>query len=179
MAQPTPKHITLRQEIPSDFQEVYDIHAVAFGQENEAKLVDLLRASPAFVPELSLVATVGNTLVGHILFSKIKIVDAEQNEWESLALAPVAVHPEYQKQGIGGKLILAGLDKAKALNFKSVIVLGHAQYYPKFGFVPANMWNIKAPFDVPAEVFMGLELVPDGLKNVQGTVVYPKAFEAV
>lgn len=177
--QATFTHLEIRQETPADFREVYALDTAAFGAESEAKLVDLLRTSMAFVPELALVATIGNKLVGHILFSKIKIADDEQHEWESLALAPVAVLPEYQRQGIGEKLIRTGLERAKALHFKSVIVLGHAQYYPKFGFEPADKWQIKAPFEVPAEVFMGLELVPDGLKNVHGTVIYPKAFEMV
>jgi len=179
MHQTTPKQIAIRQETPADFLGVYAIHAAAFGAENEAKLVDLLRESLDFIPELSLVATLENRLVGHILFSKIQIVDADQNQEESLALAPVAVCSEDQRQGIGGELIRAGLRRAKALHFKSVIVLGHARYYPKFGFEPAEKWRIKAPFEVPAEVFMALELVPDGLKNVHGTVVYPKEFEMV
>jgi putative acetyltransferase len=76
-------------------------------------------------------------------------------------------------------LINPGLDKARALHFKSVIVLGHAHYYPKFGFVPADKWQIKAPFDVPTPVFMGIELVENGLDNVSGTVEYPPAFAMV
>jgi putative acetyltransferase len=90
----------------------------------------------------------------------------------------MAVSPGFQNKGIGGQLINKGLDNARELGYRSVIVVGHENYYPKFGFVPAQKWNIKAPFDVPANVFMGIELVEDGLKNVEGTVVYPKEFEA-
>lgn len=169
----------IRQENNNDINEIYELNKLAFGQDNEAKLVDLLRSSEAFIPELSLVALLDNTIVGHILFTKITIVNYNQNQFSSLALAPMAVAPAYQQKGIGGSLIRAGLDKAGELGFTSVIVLGHEHYYPKFGFVPADKWNIKAPFDVPANAFMALELVESGLKNVNGTVKYPEAFETV
>lgn len=171
--------VCIRQEKTDDRKEVHEINTLAFGQEAEAKLVDLLRDSKAFVPALSLVATVEDKLVGHILFSKIVVVDEARNEVESLALAPMAVLPGFQRKGIGGQLIKSGLDEARERKHKSVIVLGHEHYYPKFGFVPAEKWNIKAPFDVPANVFMALELVTDGLKGVSGTVKYPKEFDEV
>jgi len=172
-------NLKIREENKDDIKEIYEINTLAFGRENEAKLVDLLRDGDTFVPELSLVATIDNKIVGHILFTKIKIADDKQNEFDSLALAPMAVKPDIQKNGIGGQLIRAGLDKARELNFKSVIVLGHEHYYPKFGFVPTNRWNIKSPFDVPTNVFMGIELMEGGLKNVSGTVKYPKEFDIV
>lgn len=171
--------LKIRQENRDDIKEIYEINSLAFGRENEAKLVDLLRASANFVPELSLVATIDNKLVGHILFTKVKITDDQKIEFDSLALAPMAVRPSNQKMGIGGQLIRAGLDIARELNFKSVIVLGHRNYYPKFGFVPTSKWNIKSPFDVPTEAFMGIELIDGGLKNVSGTVKYPKEFDTV
>ena len=172
-------NVTIRQETSEDQKEIFVVNTEAFEQENEAKLVDLLRKSSAFVPELSLVATVDNKIVGHILFSKIIIVDDNQNEYESLALAPMAVKPEFQKQGIGSQLVNSGLGKARELKYKSVIVLGHEHYYPKFGFEPAEKWHIKAPFEVPAINFMGIELIPNGLEGVTGTVQYPKEFESV
>lgn len=171
--------IAIRPEIPADYAEVFEVNQLAFGQDGEALLVDALRKSEAFVPSLSLVAVLENSIVGHILFTKIKIENVHGNLFDSLALAPMAVHPKFQKQGIGTQLIKTGLYKAKALGFESVIVLGHEQYYPKFGFVPAARWNIRAPFEVPEDVFMGIELVQDALKNVSGTVLYPKEFENV
>ena len=170
----------IRRETKDDFREVFEVNHIAFGQDNEAKLVDALRNNvTAFVPELSIVATNNNKIVGHILFTKIKIKDDKGNLNESLGLAPMAVRPEFQKSGIGRQLMRKGFEVAKELGFKSVIVFGHEHYYPKFGFQPADKWNIKAPFDVPSNVFMAIELVTDGLKNISGAVVYPKEFETV
>jgi len=171
--------ILIRSEKTADFPAIQALNKVAFGQENEARLVNLLRQSDTFIPALSLVAMMDDIIVGHILFTKIKIKDEQENVFESLALAPMAVQPALQKQGIGEQLIRYGLKKAKALGYQSVIVLGHEHYYPKFGFVPAEKWQIKAPFDVPSNVFMALELVKDGLKGISGTVEYPKEFEAL
>jgi putative acetyltransferase len=169
--------IKIRQEKPTDQLEVFEINRLAFGQDNEATLVDALRENRNdFLPELSFVATMEDKTVGYILFTKI---DNSGNINQSLALAPVAVIPEYQKKGIGKALIEVGLQKAKELNFKSVIVLGHKDYYPKFGFLPAKKWNIYAPFSVNMGSFMAIELVPEGLKNVSGIVKYPKEFDDV
>lgn len=93
-----------------------------------------------------------------------------------MALAPLSVHQNYQGKGIGKQLVTCGLKKAKDLGYKSVIVLGHENYYSKFGFLPAINWNIQSPFNVPNNVFKAIELVPDGLKNVSGIVTYPKIF---
>jgi predicted N-acetyltransferase YhbS len=171
--------IKIRKETSDDYSAVYALNKEAFEEEGEAKLVDKLRQGKAFIPELSLVATFVNLVVGHILFTKIKIIGDNGVENESLALAPMAVMPKYQKSGIGRQLIRVGLDKARALNFKSVIVLGHENYYPKFGFEPASKWKITSPFEVPDNVFMALELEKGGLKNVSGLVQYPKEFNEV
>ncbi|HRN94665.1 MAG TPA: N-acetyltransferase [Chitinophagales bacterium] len=170
--------LNIQQETAQDFNAVFELNKLAFGQENEPKLVELLRKSSAFIPELSLVAWFQNQIVGHILFTKIKIVNNE-NDTESLALAPMAVLPEFRQKGIGGQLVNSGIEEAKELGYKSIIVLGHEHYYPKFGFEPAEKWNIKSPYDVPANVFMALELTPNGLENTSGLVVYPKEFDTV
>lgn len=171
-------------EIRSDTKEeqttVYEITKAAFSRDNEAKLVDLLRKREDFIPELSLIAeTNDHQLVGHILFSQISVVQDDAHKHKSLALAPISVLPSFQKQGIGKKLIEYGLQKAKELGFTSVIVLGHKDYYPKFGFQAAEKWNIKAPFEVSSECFMAIELTPNALEGVSGTVKYPEEFLSV
>lgn len=172
--------ITIRKETEADFPEVFKVHHLAFGQENEAKLVNALRNNPAvFIPALSIVATKDYKIIGHILFSKIRIIDQKGISHENLALAPMSVKPEFQKNGIGGQLIKKGFETAKELGFTSAIVLGHEHYYPKFGFEPAEKWKINAPFDVPSNIFMAIEFVPDALKHISGTVQYPKEFETV
>ena len=171
--------IEIRQEQPADQQAVYELNKATFGQESESKLVESLRGSDAFIPALSLVAVAGEEVVGHILFTKIKITDENGRSFDSLALAPMAVKPARQRQGVGGKLITYGLSRAKALGYTSVIVLGHEAYYPKYGFTPAINWQIKPPFEVPENAFMAIELVTGGLQGVTGTVKYPEAFGQV
>jgi putative acetyltransferase len=169
-------NVVIRQETDSDFAAVIDVNRQAFGRDDEARLVERLRKSRTFIQELSLVADLNRQIVGHILFTKIVIRSGDGNEYPSLALAPMAVLPRCQKQGIGGKLVQHGLKRAIELGHRSVIVLGHEQYYPAFGFEPASRWNISCPYDVPDNVFMAMELSEDGLKGVTGTVKYPDDF---
>ncbi|MGG4488038.1 GNAT family N-acetyltransferase [Metabacillus idriensis] len=166
--------IKIRQEAPSDISAIKKVNEAAFGQENEANLIHTIRKSPSFVPELSLVAE-KEEIVGHILFSKITI-DTVNGEVPSLALAPMAVKPEFQKEGIGSQLVRAGLKRCKELGYDSVIVLGHPEFYPKFGFVPASTKGINPPFVVPDEVFMLIEVKPGALDAAAGVVRYPPAF---
>ncbi len=148
----------------------------AFSDKEEHILVHRIRQSEAFVPELSLVAENNKQeIIGHILLSKVKIIN-EKKAVDSLALAPVSIISEYQNKGIGSLLIKAALSAAKELGYQSVIVLGHQDYYPKFGFQPASNWGIKAPFEVPDEVFMAIELTEDSLADVSGFVHYSEAF---
>ncbi|MEM0991954.1 MAG: N-acetyltransferase [Bacteroidota bacterium] len=141
----------------------------------EQFLVERLRKSSAFISELSMVAEVGGKIVGHILLTKLKIKQ-ETNEFDSLALAPVSVLPEFQGKGIGGKLILESHKKAKALGHKSIVLLGHEKYYPRFGYEQAAKYGIELPFEVPKENCMVIELVENGLNGVRGMVEYPKEF---
>jgi predicted N-acetyltransferase YhbS len=173
--------IFIRQERPEEYSRTEEMVKEAFLHEEysdkkEHLLVNKIRKSDAFIPELSLVAiNDSNEVVGHILLSKITIVDHDKGTG-SLALAPVSVAPSFQKKGIGSQLIHAALQKAKELGYPSVIVLGHKDYYPKFGFKQAALWNIKPPFEVPDEVFMALELTEHSLRDVEGVVHYSKAF---
>ncbi len=167
--------IVVRQEKATDYPAVYNVHSNAFGRNDEARLTDRLRLSDVFVPELSLVAICDNVLVGHIMFTEICVVD-DDKETMSLSLAPMAVVPAMQRKGIGSLLVNNGLAKARTLGYKSVIVLGHEHFYPRFGFVSTNRWGIKAPFNVPDSVFMGLELEDSAFSGVKGVVRYAREF---
>ncbi|HFJ9507562.1 GNAT family N-acetyltransferase [Bacillus cereus group sp. MYBK245-2] len=171
--------VTIRQERQTDYRKTEEVVQQAFLHEEfsdkkEHELVKRIRECDAFIPELSIVA-VDEEIVGHIMLSKITI-EQDGASVDSLALAPVSVARDYQKKGIGGKLIVAALEKAKELGYGSVVVLGHPEYYPKFGFKKASEWNIKAPFEVPDEVFMVMELRENALEGVKGIVQYSSAF---
>lgn len=170
-------HIIIRKEEACDLPDVSQVNATAFQRPDEAELVNALRTNPAaFVADLSLVAEVDGTIVGHILFTRCWIEDGSGNSVESLALAPMAVLPELQRKGIGDRLVRSGLERARNLGSRSVIVLGHAHYYPRFGFTQADAWNIRAPLDVPADHYMAIELVPGALATVSGIVRYAPEF---
>ena len=175
-------NLIIRQEQVEDYKSTENVVKLAFANaehsdKKEHKLVSRIRKFNAFIPKLSLVATNNdnNEILGHILLSKIKIVRDNQIA-ESLALAPISVLPEYQNKGIGGLLITEALKEAKELGFNSVVVLGHPEYYPKFGFKKASLWKIEAPFEVPDEAFMAIELTENTLNRVSGVVEYPSVF---
>lgn len=173
--------VIIRKETPEDYTSVIELTAKAFetmpfSEGDEDKLVDKLRKAPTFIPELSLVAELDGQLVGHILFTPLQIKN-EQNSFTSLILGPVSVLPEFQKQGIGGQLINAGHQKAKELGFQSVILIGHPEYYTRFGYKPASGWGIKTQIPLPSDdVFMAIELTEGALENVSGMVVFPPEF---
>ena len=165
----------IRQENQNDYKEVYSVVKKAFetaehSDGNEHDLVTVLRNSKNFIPELSLVAIEDNKIVGYILFTKVKIGD-----YEEVALAPLAVLPEFQKKGIGGSLIKKGHEIAKKLGYHYSIVLGSEKYYPKFGYVPAIKYGIEAPFQVDSENFMAVKL-NDSIMEIKGIVEYAKEF---
>ncbi|CEJ73796.1 GNAT family acetyltransferase [[Clostridium] sordellii] len=173
-------NIIIRKENIKDKNIIYSLIKEAFKNEihsdgDEPDLVNRLRNSKNYIPELSLVATFDESIIGYIMFTKI-LIENEDKESEALALAPLAVLPGYQGKGIGSKLINKGLEIAKNLGYKSVIVLGSETYYPKFGFKEALCFGIKAPFEVPSPNFMSIELEESALKDVSGTVVYAKEF---
>ena len=172
--------ITLRKETIDDYDAVFNLIQKAFESESmsdhkEQFLVERLRKSKAFVPELSIVAEVDNQIIGHILLTRL-IIKNENAQFDSLALAPVSVLPDFQGKGVGAQLITFAHSKAKELGYTSVVLLGHEHYYPRFGYQPAHLFDIELPFDVPKENSMVLELIPHGLKGVSGVVEYPKEF---
>lgn len=166
----------IRSEQQIDYGDISKVNDLAFGQKNEGEMIINLRANKEFIPELSLVYEEDNKLIGHILFYPLDIVN-NNIRFNSLSLAPVAVLPDFQNMGIGSQLIEAGLSKAKEMGFTSCVVLGHPEYYPKFGFERASIWNIKPPVDeIPDEAFMAVELVPGSLKGISGVVEFPKEY---
>lgn len=167
--------IRIRQEKEADQQQVFDVIEKAFEKEEysdkkEHFLVERLRKSTAFVSDLSLVADLDGVIVGYILLTKIKL-NGDEGKIQSLALAPVAVHPDYQHKGVGTQLIEAAHSKAKELGFESVIVLGHPDYYPRFGYQKAADFAIKLPYNVPEEYCLALELKANSLRNRGNTTV--------
>lgn len=172
--------VLIREETASDFKAVENIiksafESIDYSDKTEHLLVNRLRLSDAFVPELSLVAEWDGKLLGHILLTKLEIVQAK-NKWASLSLAPVSVLPHFQGEGIGAALILAAHKRAKELGFESIVLLGHADYYPRFGYKMCQDFDLKMPFEAAAENCMVIELKEGALRNVSGMVSYPKAF---
>ena len=168
--------MNIRCETHSDYQAIAEVNLQAFGQENEARLVEAVRNSDRYIPNLSLVAEVDKVVVGHLIFSYIDLVGEET--FQVLGLAPLAVLPQMQRQGMGSALVRAGLARAEAMEEALVVVLGHPQFYSRFGFVPSIGYGIDSPFPVPSDVFMVKLLQPDRDKY-RGKVVYPPAFQAV
>ena len=170
--------LTVRPETKIDHAAIHEVNALAFGREDESRLVDALRRSADFIPEVSLVAVRDGHVVGHILFTPI-VVETLHGAVSALALAPMAVRPEFQNQGIGSELVRKGLEECRRLGHKIIIVVGHPKYYPRFGFSPARAKGLELPFPAPDEAFMALELVPGALHGISGIVKYPPAFSEI
>lgn len=164
----------VRQEQPRDQAGVRALLLDAFGQPDEADLVDALRRGPAFIPELSLVGVAGDAVVGQILFTRLHVRGERRSA--GLALAPMAVARSFQRLGIGSTLVRAGLDVARRLDEPFVVVLGHPAYYPRFGFAPASRRGIKAPIQFPDEALLAIELRRAGLDGVTGLVEWAPEF---
>jgi putative acetyltransferase len=168
--------LIVRNEKPEDIAAIHEVNEKAFGQPAEANLVDALRANGKVT--LSLVAVQDDRVVGHILFSPVTI-ESEKESLAAVGLAPMSVLPEFQNQGIGSRLVRAGLDECRKALHDSVVVLGHPEFYPRFGFTPASRHGIKSEYDVRDEVFMIMELREGALAGRSGIVKYQPEFNDV
>jgi putative acetyltransferase len=163
--------LLIRNEQPADRKQVHEVNEAAFGRSDEADLVDNLRTEGAIL--LSLVAELDGQIVGHILFSRMT-VETAQGPVDAVSLAPIAVLPGHQGRQVGSQLVRRGLADLSALGERIVIVLGHKQYYPRFGFSSQQAANLSSPF--PPDAFMALELSEGALAGVHGAVRYAAAF---
>ena len=167
--------MTIRTEQQADYNSVYQVIKNAFktaeqSDGNEQDLVNALRQSSAFIPELSLLSEINGKIVGHIMFTKLQI-----NEHSALALAPLSVLPQYQRQGIGTSLIQKGHKIAQTLGYSYSVVLGSEKYYPRFGYLPAETFGIQPCFEVPSKNFMAYKLC-ENAPTISGIVKYAKEF---
>ncbi len=173
----SPYATRIREEAHGDAAAIRRVNEEAFGRPDEANLVDALRANGAAT--LSLVAESAGAIVGHILFSPVSIDRADGSRGEALGLAPMAVAPRQQRSGIGTRLVRSGLEQLRAAGHGAVIVLGHPDYYPRFGFVPASRFGLRWEIDCPEEAFLAIELRPGALAGGPGVVRYRPEFAAV
>jgi putative acetyltransferase len=165
----------VRPETGADQEAIWHVHERAFGPSiAEAKLVDELRAAGDLVPELCLVAEEGGAVVGHIAYSRARLDSGH----EVLALAPMAVLPERQRHGIGSALVRQSLERAAGTEFPLVVVLGHPEYYPRFGFEPGAAHGVLDPYGVAPEAWM-VHLLPAYTPHARGLVTYAEAFSLV
>ena len=167
----------IRTEEYQDRAAVHAVNAAAFETDDEANLVDALRERAN--PIVSLVAEDDgqgvNHIIGHIMFTPVSL--SGYPDLKMMGLAPMAVDPAHQRKKIGSALVRAGLEQCRDLGFEAVVVLGHPEYYPRFGFLPsARFGNIDSEYDVPDEVFMALELQLHALRGKTGRVKYNPAF---
>ena len=163
----------VRFERPADIPHVQAVNVAAFDSPTEANLVDALREQADVI---SIVAEQDGHILGHILFSPVRLTGAD--DLRAVALAPMAVAPERQRTGIGSALVREGLAHCQRQGVGAVFVVGHPEYYPRFGFRPASGFGITCEFEVPDEVFMAMELSPGALKGRAGRLFYHEAFRA-
>ena len=168
--------LIIRREEPADIAAIRFVNEQAFGRPGEAQAIDLLRDRGAAT--LSLVAVIDDRVVGHLFFSPVTI-EASGRTWPGLGLAPLAVLPEYQRQGIGTALVLAGLEECRRLGHERIIVLGHPAYYPRFGFERASRYGVQFEFTAPDDACMILALRPGALDGVGGVAKYRAEWKGV
>ncbi len=163
----------IRSEEPEDLSAIHAVNVAAFPSPAEADLVDKLRSEGAHV--LSLVALDGERVIAHILFSPV-IIETESGTVDAIGLGPMSVLPDRQREGIGSQLVKAGLSECTAMGHSAVVVLGHPQYYPRFGFNQADRHGISCEFPSPPEAFMVMALQDGALDGVSGLAKYHRAF---
>lgn len=163
--------VTIRHETASDEEAVRRVERAAFGEDAEADLVDALRAGGKYM--LSLVAEVDGEIVGHVLYTPLR-VEFAAGALEFPTLAPLAVSPGQQKLGIGTRLVETAHEELRAAGHTAIFVLGHLSYYPRFGFSPAREFDVHYQND--RDTWMALELVPGALDDVSGNAVYAEEF---
>jgi putative acetyltransferase len=168
--------IAVRAERVQDIEAIRRINHLAFGQPGEAAAIEALRSRGAI--SFSLVACVGDEVAGHVLFSPMTVAGGSQG-MRAVGLGPIAVLPEFQRQGIGSRLIEEGLRRCRDAGFDCVFVLGHSEYYPRFGFVPASRHGIRCAYDVPDEAFMVKELRSGALAGASGIAIYQPEFNGL
>jgi putative acetyltransferase len=164
----------IRPEEQGDWDAVHELNVSAFETDAEARLVSRLREEAR--PVISLVAEHEAEIVGHIIFSPVAL--SGHPDLKMLGLGPMSVRPKHQRNGIGSALVRAGLEQSKQLGFGAVVLVGHPEFYPRFGFRLASRFHITCEFDVPEEAFMALELHPGFLADVSGSLEYHPAFRA-
>jgi putative acetyltransferase len=165
----------VRPETGADHDAIWHVHERAFAPSiAEAKLVEELRAAGDLVPELCLVAEEEGQVVGHVAYSRARLASGH----EVVALAPMAVLPERQRDGIGSALVRESLERAAGTDFPLVVVLGHPEYYPRFGFEPGAAHGVLDPYGVPPEAWM-VFLLPAYTPEARGLVTYAEAFSLV
>ena len=174
--------LLVRQETSNDAAKVRELVKESFRTEpysdhKEHDLVDRLRKSSQFIPELSLVAVLQENIIGYILLT-LAGIKMDHRIYPTLALAPIAVHPEHQRSGVGSRLMTYAHQKALELDYESIVLIGHQDYYPKFGYRLAQQFGIGFPFDVPQINSFVLELKEGALNGITGEVVYGKEFFA-
>jgi len=168
--------MNIRKEIDSDKEKIWKVNVESFETEAEANLVNALRDSKILF--ISLIAEEDEEIVGHILFTPVELI-GDDSGLKLMGLAPMAVLPGFQKKGIGSQLVKTGKEKCSTQGYDAIIVLGHPDYYPKFGFIPSVKYGIKSEYDVPDEAFMVLELKEGSLKDKKGVIKYHSTFGSV
>ena len=166
----------VRIERPVDHAGVYAVEQAAFGRTDEAEVVDRVRA--AYPETFSLVATEFDRIIGHIMFSPMRI-EPGKTGLRAVGLAPLAVHPDAQGKGVGSALTFAGLEECRRRGYDLAFVLGHPSYYPRFGFRTTKTYGLVCEYPVSEEAFMVVELSTGALEDCQGTVFYVPEFAGV